>query len=96
MLGEITELGVQSSEGVADPVTAAKWYRKAVKQGHGRAMFNLAALYEVGVGVGRDLGRAGRLYREAAKRGSAEASERLEVLGGLDLLDLEEDQDGEL
>lgn len=95
MLGEITELGLASPEGAADHISAGKWYRKAVKQGHGRAMYNLAALYEVGVGVGRDLSRAGRLYREAEKRGSVEARERLEVLGGLELLD-EDEVEGDL
>ncbi|KAL2913983.1 hypothetical protein HK105_206421 [Polyrhizophydium stewartii] len=84
MLGELFELGfARGLDGDGDAAVAAAWYRKALRQGHARATFNLAALYEAGSGVGRDFDKAVRLYREAARRGSTDAAERLAELAEL-------------
>src|SRR5581483_2613076 len=45
---------------------AAVWYQKAVAQGYTRAMVNLGALYEQGLGVDKDALKALNLYRQAS------------------------------
>lgn len=64
MLGELIELGLGSESDSPNHTLAARWYRRAMRRGHARATYNLAALYEAGLGVGRDLERALRLYFE--------------------------------
>ncbi|TPX67337.1 hypothetical protein SpCBS45565_g03874 [Spizellomyces sp. 'palustris'] len=86
MLGEMVELGLGTAESGPDHATAAKWYRRAMRQGHARATFNLAALFEAGVGVGRDVEKALRLYEEAELRGSPHARERIQALKDLGLV----------
>ncbi len=86
MLGELSEMGLH--EGIAgqpDLVQALDWYRKALKNGHDRAMYNIAAIYEKGEVVPRDMDKAIRLYREAEKKGNPEAIARLEELRDLEI-----------
>ena len=86
MLGELSEMGLH--EGIAgqpDLVLALEWYRKALKNGHDRAMYNIAAIYEKGEVVPRDMDKAIRLYREAEKKGNPEAISRLEELRDLEI-----------
>jgi TPR repeat protein len=65
MLGELCELGLHEvPEGNPDITQAVKWYRRAVQQGHARAMFNMGALYEKGLGVEKDLHKSIRFYIE--------------------------------
>ena len=65
MLGELTEMGLHGGiEGKPDYEKAVTWYRLAVQQGHGRAMFNLGAMYERGLFVERDMDTAVKFYRE--------------------------------
>lgn len=85
LLGELIELGQVDEEQGPDPVTAALWYRRAMRQGHARATFNLGSIYENGSGVSRDMEKAIRLYEEADRRGSIEARERLEELQEMDM-----------
>ncbi|KAJ8325745.1 hypothetical protein O5D80_005943 [Batrachochytrium dendrobatidis] len=86
MLGELFEMGyARGLDGDGDPTIAASWYRRAVRLGHARATFNLAALYETGQGVAKDFDKAIKLYREAVRRGNQEASERLATLADLPL-----------
>ncbi|KAI8913915.1 hypothetical protein DFJ77DRAFT_54002 [Powellomyces hirtus] len=80
MLGEMIELGLGGPDSNPDHATAAKWYRKAMRQGHPRATYNLAALYEGGLGVGKDVEKALRLYKEAEQRGSKDAQIRFRAL----------------
>lgn len=61
-VGELYERGIGS---VADPASAALWYRRAADQGEPRALVNLGALYERGEGVPRDPARAAELFRRA-------------------------------
>lgn len=84
MLGELCELGVQNGiDGEVDMVQALEWYRRALKNGNARAMFNLAAIYEKGKVVTQDMEKAIRLYVESEKKGNIEAKERLQELKDL-------------
>jgi TPR repeat protein len=75
LVGEILELGYDETD--PDPASALVWYTKAMQRGNARATFNLAVLYEEGLGVEKDLQKSFRLYVEADKRGSDEARHRL-------------------
>ncbi|KAJ3009787.1 hypothetical protein HKX48_007743 [Thoreauomyces humboldtii] len=86
MLGEMTELGLGGPEDGPDHAGAAKWYRRAMRQGHPRAICNLAALYEGGLGVGVDVEKALRLYKEAEQRGSKDAKARYDALNELGIV----------
>lgn len=52
---------------------AVKWYRKAAKQGHSQAQFNLGRCYESGKGVQQNDEEAAKWYRKAAEQGHEEA-----------------------
>ena len=56
-----------------DPQTAAELLKRAVATGSPEARFQLAQLYEQGLGVAQDQGRALQLYQAAAERGHAAA-----------------------
>ena len=58
-------------------VEAARWYRAAAEQGHVRAQYILAAMYDSGDGIGQDKSEAVRWYRAAAKRGNTSAQHLL-------------------
>ena len=63
-VGEVYE---KSLGGAApDYATAAAWYRKAAEQGYPRALMNLGLLYERGLGVEKDLGKAMEFYRKSS------------------------------
>ena len=71
-------LRLLESEGrVAEAATA---YRRLSDGGNLRARTRLAWFYEVGRGVGRDLGMAADLFESAAKLGDAEAQFALSVM----------------
>lgn len=63
ILGEMYEKGLG---GMADPVLAGQWYRKAAAQGNSRAQINLGHLYEKGLGVEQNLPEALNWYRKAS------------------------------
>ena len=63
-----------------DHVEAARWYRKAARQGNLQAEFNLGALYDIGQGVPLDHAQAARWYRKAARRGIIDAQFNLGVM----------------
>jgi TPR repeat protein len=46
----------------------------------------MGALYEIGIGVDRNLDRALRLYQEAEKRGNEDARKRLQELRELSVV----------
>ena len=60
-----------------DYAKAARWYRKAAKQGDAMAQSNLGAMYTEGYGVAQDYAEAAQWYRKAAEQGNAEAQYRL-------------------
>lgn len=60
--------------------SAIKWYTKAAEQGSVLSQFNLAACYEEGQGVEKDIRKAIYWYNEAAKQGSRSALKKLEIL----------------
>lgn len=90
MLGELCEIGMHDGfEGEPSIHKALEWYRLAIKKGHDRAMFNLGALYEKGLGVPKDLNKAIRFYHEvmnfnqSKKLGNSNAADRLQELKDL-------------
>lgn len=77
LLGEAAEagnvnacyhLGVVSEE-VKDYRRAVLWYEYAAEQDHPAAFYALGKLYSAGLGVEKDLVRAGELFRRAAELG---------------------------
>lgn len=65
MLGELYETGEGTESGEGSNLDSAiHYYKKAVSQGHSRAMFNLANLYEHGLGAKQDMALAIKLYKE--------------------------------
>jgi TPR repeat protein len=78
VLGYLYERG----DGVkADPVEAAKWYRKAADQNHSDGLFNLGRAYEHGIGLSKDLAQARTYYTKAGGAGSRDAQQALANLG---------------
>ncbi|KAJ3037190.1 hypothetical protein HDV00_002001 [Rhizophlyctis rosea] len=77
LLGRALEMGLVREKGEGgkgevpkpDPASAAKWYRRATRQGHAKATHQLALLYEYGKGVEKDHERAVELFTEAERRG---------------------------
>lgn len=70
--------------GGPDSVAAAAWFTRAAKAGDQRAQYNLATLYENGIGVDADINNAGELYMLAARQGHPQATTalaRLHFLG---------------
>ncbi|GAA5483046.1 secretory immunoglobulin A-binding protein EsiB [Haloferula sargassicola] len=63
--------------GGSDPVAAAAWLLRASKSGFAAAQFNLAALYEKGLGIEQNLPLATDLYSQAAGQGHAQATTAL-------------------
>jgi TPR repeat protein len=56
---------------------ALKWLLDAAGAGHPKALYDLAALYDKGLGMERDDAKAAALYRRAAEQGHADAQARL-------------------
>lgn len=76
------ELGYQSStehkigwcyEKLGDFDHAVEWYIKGTEKGIGDTAYHLAELYEIGVGVPKDLQKATKWYRISAKLGFPDA-----------------------
>jgi len=59
---------------------AAKWYRRAAKQGYPQAQYNLGLLYEEGKGMTKNYHKATQWYKRAAEKGLSEAQNNLAVL----------------
>jgi TPR repeat protein len=78
LLGTLYEDGKQGVQ--KDLAKAARWYRKAAKQGYAQAQYNLGLLYEDGKGMPQDYYEATRWYKQAAKKGLSEAQNNLGVL----------------
>jgi len=62
-VGEIFEKGMEQ---VPDYEMAVMWYQRSVKQDYAPAKINLGRLYELGLGVPKDLVKAMNLYRQAS------------------------------
>lgn len=67
-------------DGVQDYGNAAALYRKAAELGYAPAQYELASLYEQGLGVECDPEQAARWYRRAAEQGHVEAQNDLGTL----------------
>ena len=63
-----------------DPTLAARWLRKAARQGHAKAQSALARLYFTGNGVGRDIVKSAEWARQAAEQGEAQAQHILAMI----------------
>ena len=59
---------------------AAKEFRAAAEHGNADCQFNLALMYEQGIGVGKDAKQAITWYRRAAEQGNSNAQYNLAVL----------------
>ena len=59
---------------------AARWFKAAADLGLTDSQFNLAVLYERGLGVGQSLTEAYKWYSVAAAQGDTESRARIEVL----------------
>ena len=59
---------------------AARWYRMAAEGGSSGAQYNLAILYERGLGLERDLAQAVAWYEKAADGGEVAARRSLSAL----------------
>ncbi len=70
----------QSGKYIQDFIAAAEWYQRAAKQGYDEALYALAGLYSLGIGVGRDAGTAAKLYFRAANQDFPAAQRALGVL----------------
>jgi TPR repeat protein len=70
-----TQIGV-----IKDEAQAINWYRKAAKQNHADAQFNLGLMYITGRGVEQNHGQAVQWLELAAKKGHAEAQFHLGVM----------------
>ncbi|KAJ3281941.1 hypothetical protein HDU76_008810 [Blyttiomyces sp. JEL0837] len=80
LLGQMLEMGIGDVDGISSVEEAIELYRSGAEQGHAGSLFNLATCYEIGVGVNKDFAKAVRMFEEAARLGSEEARERLELL----------------
>eukprot|EP00611_Tribonema_gayanum_P009086 TRINITY_DN1881_c2_g1_i1.p1 TRINITY_DN1881_c2_g1~~TRINITY_DN1881_c2_g1_i1.p1 ORF type:complete len:526 (-),score=227.01 TRINITY_DN1881_c2_g1_i1:202-1779(-) len=70
-----------SGRGAArDPREAARWFKRAAKQGLAAACNNLGLCYEAGAGVQKDTSKAIELYRQGVEGGSASACGNLAYL----------------
>jgi len=63
-----------------DLVVAAQWFTRAANLGLADSQFNLAVLYERGMGVQQSLIDAYKWYAIAAQQGDTESKARLDAL----------------
>jgi len=56
-----------------DSTEALRWYRAAAKQGHPKALNNVGAMYQHGMGAAKDMAEAAKWYRRPAEQGLATA-----------------------
>lgn len=54
-------------------VDALNWFRKAAEKGYGKAQYNLAVMYDNGLGVGKNFKEALKWFEKAAQQGNADA-----------------------
>ncbi|MER2625068.1 MAG: sel1 repeat family protein [Accumulibacter sp.] len=84
-----TTLGWQyiagSSGTPKSPEEGISWLRKAAEQNHAPALYQLGSAYEVGIGVGKDIGMAMDYYTKAANSGLKDADVALTRLKRLDV-----------
>ena len=80
---------LNSADNRYDPIEAAAFLTRAADAGSPEAQFELAQLYEIGLGVEQDVPKALELYRTAAAAGFADAINDLGFLyfqGGLGII----------
>jgi len=65
----------------ANPAEAAKWFLKAAEQGHPEACYEIARMYDEGVGVISSGSDAGKWMKQYALKGSSEGG-RIEYIMG--------------
>ncbi len=75
-------LSANQSDKSPDYATAAHWFEEAAKHGLADSQFNLAVLYENGLGVTRDMKQAFMWLSLAARDGDNEAVRRRDILRG--------------
>ncbi len=75
-------LAANQSDQSPDYTTAAQWFEQAAQRGLPDSQFNLAVLYENGLGVKRDPSRAFMWLSIAARNGDTDAVRRRDILRG--------------
>ena len=75
---------LRDSENILElmPTDAAKYFKEAAKKGHVAAKYELAYMYEQGVGCEADMETAKEYYSAAASYGHAAAKEAVQRLEG--------------
>ena len=66
--------------GAQNPVLAAQWFRRAAERGMLDSQYNLAQLYETGLGVTANSAEAYRWYLIAAQTGDQDALKKVATL----------------
>ena len=75
-------LSANQTDESPDYTTAARWFEEAAKRGLADSQFNLAVLYENGLGVKRDMKMAFMWLALAARNGDKDAVRRRDILRG--------------
>lgn len=65
---------------VRDYKKAAEWFARAADTGHAKALNDLGKCYAEGTGVPQDYKLAKKLWKEASRKGCANAEENLQIL----------------
>lgn len=71
-------LGMQNP--LYDPKRCIYWYTKAVNKNHAESCNNLAAFYENGEGVKKDINKAKSLYKKGSELGSKTAKKNYALI----------------
>ena len=81
---ELYKLGKEYRDGTKDslamPTTAVKYFTKAAEKGHLEAKYDLACMYEQGIGCEVDIDKAKEYYNSAAYYGHNKAKRALKRL----------------
>jgi uncharacterized protein len=77
MQNEVGLLYLTGRLGVQDFTAAASWFRRSANGKYPAGAFNLATLFERGLGVPQNFDQAGRLYTQAANSGHVKATTAL-------------------
>ncbi|MDA8975867.1 sel1 repeat family protein [Akkermansiaceae bacterium] len=77
MQNELGVLYLSGRLGVRDATAAASWFRRSASGKYPAGAFNLATLFEQGLGVPQNFDQAGQLYTMAANAGHAKSTTAL-------------------
>ena len=81
-VGQYYLTGIPNSDIKPDAVRALQYFTHAANMGDADGQYHLGLLYQYGVGVPKDLGKAAELYQKAADQGNHAAIASLKTLSG--------------